>query len=208
VRAGTLLEGADLRRLEDAHDALFERFWGVRVGQMRDVALNQAREWVKEYRDVIYQAPFQIQVDMLFVLRAIGILSGLATRLDPEFDPWVKTIPYAERFAKEELQQTWQGWLLEILKIGEHTIKLPIRMDRVLADIMNGRIHVENSFSADARRHLQQLDRSIKGLTWVVLAVGLWMSGIYLHVETHHKHWGMLLLGIAFLALVKGLKKG
>ena len=110
--------------------------------------------------------------------------------------------------AKEALQQTWQGRFLEILKIGEQAIKLPIQMDRVLTDIMNGRIHVENSFSADARRCLQQLNRSIKGLTWGVLAVGLWLSGIYLQVETHHKHWGMLLLGIAIFALVKGLKKG
>ncbi|MDX1524572.1 MAG: AarF/UbiB family protein, partial [Anaerolineae bacterium] len=64
VKAGTLLPGADLKRLEEAHDALFERFWGVRVGRMKDVALKEADYLMREYRDVIYEAPFQFQVDM------------------------------------------------------------------------------------------------------------------------------------------------
>ena len=52
-----------------------------------DLALDEARYFYKEYRDIVYDMPFQFPVDLLFVLRASGILSGMSTNLDPEFDP-------------------------------------------------------------------------------------------------------------------------
>jgi len=78
------------------------------------------RYFWQEYRDIIAEAPFQIQADMLFIGRAVGILSGPATRLDPEFDPWTKTLPYARRFAKEELTGGWQGIWDELFMLGRH----------------------------------------------------------------------------------------
>ena len=58
--------------------------------------------------------PFQIQAEMLFIGRAVGILAGMTTQLDPEFDPWAKSIPYARVFAKEELKVSWKDLPEEI----------------------------------------------------------------------------------------------
>ena len=52
-----------------------------------------------QYRDILYELPFQVQVDLLFASRAVGLLAGLSTQLDPEFDPWAETLPFAERLA-------------------------------------------------------------------------------------------------------------
>ena len=133
VNAGSLLPGADLKRLEEAHAAVFNRLWGVRSGQIRELALDEVRYFAREYRDVIYEAPFQFQADMLFVVRAIGILSGMAANLDPDFDPWVKTIPYAERFAHEELQKDWREWSRDFSKLAQALFKLPTRLDHMLS---------------------------------------------------------------------------
>ena len=35
VSAGVLLPGADLVRLEEIHEELFRRFWGVSIGSLR-----------------------------------------------------------------------------------------------------------------------------------------------------------------------------
>ena len=113
ISAGVLSSHEKLERIEEAHEALFDRLWGVRVGEFRNLAVSEAKYFLKEYRDVIYHAPFQFQADMLFVIRAIGILSGLATHLDPGFDPWTKTIPYAERFTRAKMNQGWMGWQQE-----------------------------------------------------------------------------------------------
>ena len=127
--AGVLLPGADLKRLEEVHEALFQRFWGVRIGELRDAAFSEASLLPARYRDLLYEIPFQVQVDLLFVSRAVGLLAGLATGLDPEFDPWAETIPFAERLAAEEVRKGWREWLDELARQGRASLELPMRVD-------------------------------------------------------------------------------
>jgi predicted unusual protein kinase regulating ubiquinone biosynthesis (AarF/ABC1/UbiB family) len=206
VRAGALLPGADIRRLEEAHETLFNRFWGLRVGQFRDV-FSEARSFISEYRDVILDSPFQFQADMLFVLRAVGILSGLATHLDPEFDPWSKTIPFAERFAKEELRRNWQEWMREIAVIGQNLLKLPTELERVLTDSRRGRLALRTQLSAESREILKRLERSVKRLTWAVTGCGLLIAGATLYAGDRAPVSAEILIVTALLLMVWGLTK-
>ena len=200
VHAGTLLPGADLKRMEEAHEAMFERFWGVRMGQMRDVAFNEARYFFREYRDVIYDAPFQFQVDMLFVMRAVGILSGMATNLDPDFDPWAETIPFAERLAADELQRDWREWLQEIAVFGQLVFKLPGQLDRVLALAQRGNLTVQASLAPDTRKTIKQLEQSVNRLSWMVVAVGMLIAGV--NLIGAEGNTGLLGQGLMILAAV------
>ncbi|MBL0716048.1 MAG: AarF/ABC1/UbiB kinase family protein, partial [Desulfosarcina sp.] len=102
IIAGALRPGTDLRRLEEAHQEWLQKIWGLRLGNIQETAFRELRYFLREYRDLLVGTAFQIQADMLFIGRAIGILAGLATRIDPDFDPWSKTLPYAKRFAMEE----------------------------------------------------------------------------------------------------------
>ena len=68
---------------------------------MRDVALAEGQELAREFGDLLFDAPIQLQADMIFALRAVGLLAGLCSQLDPTFDPWQETIPYARRFARD-----------------------------------------------------------------------------------------------------------
>ncbi len=119
VQAGTLLPGADLKRLEEVHQALLNRFWGANARQMKGVVLAEAESLMREYRDVIYDAPFQFQADMLFAARAVAILSGIATNLDETFDPWQEIVPFAERLAAKELRLNWQEFLKEVFTLSQ-----------------------------------------------------------------------------------------
>lgn len=206
VKAGVLLPGADLKRLEEAHAAMFERFWGVRMGQMQSVAMSEAQYFMREYRDVIYEAPFQFQVDMLFVMRAIGILSGMATNLDPEFDPWTETIPFAERLAAEELQRNWRGWLEEGTNLFQLLLRLPGQSERVLTLAERGNLAIQASLAPDTRKAAQRLERAISRLGWMVLATGLLISGVMLRSDGDTA--GYWLLGLALLAFLWGLWRG
>jgi predicted unusual protein kinase regulating ubiquinone biosynthesis (AarF/ABC1/UbiB family) len=207
VNAGVLLPGADLKRLEEAHEAMFERFWGVRMGQMRNVALNEARYFFREYRDLIQEAPFQFQVDMLFVVRALGILSGMATNLDPEFDPWAETIPFAERLAKEELRQNWRGWLQEIVSLGQLVLKLPDQLDRVLTQAQRGNLVIQTSLAPDTRKTIQRLEQAINRLTWVVVAASLLIAGVNWQAGHSNDSLGRWFMILALLAFVWGMFK-
>ncbi|MFN8457590.1 MAG: AarF/UbiB family protein [Anaerolineae bacterium] len=208
VNAGVLLPGADLKRLEEVHAAMFERFWGVRMGQMRNVAMNEARYFLREYRDVIYEAPFQFQVDMLFVMRAVGILSGMATNLDPDFDPWAETIPFAERLAKDELQQNWRGWLQELLNIGQLIFRLPNQLDRLLTQAQRGSLVVQTSLAPDARKSAQRLEQAVNRLTWVIVAASLLIAGVNWQTAHEGDLLGLGLIILAVIAFGWGMLKG
>lgn len=208
VDAGTLLPGADLKRLEEAHQALFDRFRGVNVGRLKDVALGGAKEFLRDYRDVIQAAPFQFQADMLFVVRAIGILSGLAAHLDPDFDVWSKTLPYAQRYAREEIRS--EGWdrLGALARALRSAAGLPERLDRLLRHAERDDLTVRTGLTPELRRRLESLDRTLDRLGWMVLAAGLGVAAAVLHGMRPGGWTAPALAVLAALAFVRGRRDG
>ncbi len=180
VSAGLLLPNADLKRLEEVHDVLFKHIGGVRMGQLRDVALKQAETMLRDYRDLIYEMPFQFPTDMLFALRAVAILSGLATSLDPDFDPWAATVPFAEGLAVGELRREWRGYLEELGEVARLLLGMPRRIDRLLNQVERGHLTVETSLAPDHAKALRRIERSVDRQTWAILAAGLLIAGALL----------------------------
>lgn len=203
VEANSLLPGADLKRLEEAHQMIFERFWGIGMRRMRDIAMNDAEYFLREYRDLIYEAPFQVQVDMLFAARGVGLLSGMATNLDPDFDPWAETIPFAENLAREELQRNWPEILQEIVNLARIMATMPDKLDQVLTKAQRGTLAVENALAPDARRAIRGLERALNRLTWVLVFLGLLVAGVLLRAmeEPNWVNGGLLVLSGLVLAL-------
>jgi predicted unusual protein kinase regulating ubiquinone biosynthesis (AarF/ABC1/UbiB family) len=203
--AGVLLPGANKKRLEEATDDAFRRFWGVKMGEMRDTALGEAQYFFREYRDIVYEAPFQFPADMLFIVRALGILSGMATNLDPNFDPWNETIPFAERLAKEELQRDWRGWLQEIVNLGQLVLKLPAQLERVLIEAERGNLTIQTSLAPDARKAIMQVEQAVVWLGWMVVAAGLLIAGVNLYLG--ESGLGLWLIIAALLTFLWGAFK-
>lgn len=205
LSAGVLLPGADLRRLEEIHEALFQRFWGVRIGSLRDVALAETGYFVREYRDLIYEMPFQAQVELLFAWRAIGLLSGLATYLDAEFDPWSEAVPFAERLAAEELRRGWRDMLQELLLQGRSLLGLPRRAETLLARAERGTLAIQWTLAPDSRRQVQRLDRAVRRLGWMALASALIVAAALLYAADPAAPPARWLAGGAVAALLYGL---
>ncbi len=180
VDSGVLLPGADRKRIEALHETLLKRFGGVSIGKLSGAAMAQAQDLVIEYRDLVYEMPFQFPTDMLFAVRAVAILSGMATRLDPDFDPWAATLPFAERMAGEEVGRDWRLWLGELGDLGRLAWRLPSRLDRLLTQAERGDLVSQNALAPDAAKAFRRLERAVDRLTWGIIAVGLLLSGIIL----------------------------
>lgn len=176
--AGVLLPGADLARLEDVHRVFFDRLWGVKLADLRGVALSEARGLLRDYRDLVYEAPFQFPVDLLFALRAVGLLAGLATSLDHEFDPWAETMPFAEELSGHGPSETVRRALDQAGHFARLALRLPSALERVLIRAEREGVAVEVRLSHGARRDLRRLERAASRVAWFVAAGALLVAGV------------------------------
>ena len=179
--AGVILPGADLRRFEEVYEDLLERFWGVSIGELRDTAMAEAKYFFRRYRDLLFEMPIQVRVELLFVARAIGLLAGLATNLDPSFDPWAETIPFARRLAARELTKSPAEWAAELGKQARIAALLPERIERLAAHADRGDLGVEASFSRQALQRLDRLEAAGRRLVWAVIGGALVVAGATLY---------------------------
>ena len=85
---GVLLPHANLALLEKAEAQAFERFWGKSIAELREISFEEMHEFAIEFRELMYTMPFQIPQDLILLGRALAILSGMCTGLNPGFNVW------------------------------------------------------------------------------------------------------------------------
>lgn len=110
--------------------------------------------------------------------RAVGILAGMSTTLDPDFDPWAETLPFAEELAREELGDVARRVLGELAEAGRRLLHLPAGLERTLALAEGEGLRVRGDLTDDARRSLRRIERASVRLAWTVAA--LFLGGLQL----------------------------
>jgi predicted unusual protein kinase regulating ubiquinone biosynthesis (AarF/ABC1/UbiB family) len=203
--AGVLLPEADLARLEEIHRDLFDRFWGLKLSELQGVAQSQAPHLIWQYRDVVYQAPVQFPVDLLFTFRALGILTGMATTLDPELDPWAETLPFAKELAKESLGEAARRAFAELTEAGGLLLRLPAGLERTLALAEGEGVRVRAELADDDRRVLRRIGRAGTRLAWTIAASALLLAGLQLELARPGSHAAVALWIAAGGAFLWGL---
>ena len=153
-----------------------------------------------------------MQVDLLFVSRAVGLLSGMATTLDPEFDPWAETIPFAERLASDEvarLRRDWREWLRTGVVQARALLGLPRRIEDLVVRAERGELAVRSSLAPEAERTIRHLERAAHRLAWTVLAAAFVVGAVVLHVDAPGEAWDRWLAVLAVASFLWGtLTKG
>jgi predicted unusual protein kinase regulating ubiquinone biosynthesis (AarF/ABC1/UbiB family) len=115
---GFLLPGADTQRLEDATRAVFDQVWGLSMAQMGSISYGDMANLGKEFNDLLFAMPFQVPQDFIYLGRTVGILSGICTGLDPNFNPWSEMQPYAQKLIKQQLSANGASPLANIFGSG------------------------------------------------------------------------------------------
>jgi len=197
-KLGFLLPEVDLELLEKAEEKAFERFWGKNMAELREIDHREFMEFGKEFRDLMYEMPFQIPQDLLLLGRTIAILSGMCTGLDPGFNVWESLQPYAEELIKSEISGNWEVWWKEIETLLRSLLNLPRRMDGLLGQVERGEIKVQ---APELQAQLEGVAKNLQGLTGAVLFAALFIGGMQL-VLAGHTLPGYILLGSAFIPLL------
>jgi predicted unusual protein kinase regulating ubiquinone biosynthesis (AarF/ABC1/UbiB family) len=203
--AGVLLPGADLARLEQMEADMLERYSGLTLKQAQERAMGEWQDLAHEYRDILYEMPFQLPTDLLFVGRAMAILFGMATSLDPDFDPWTAIEPFAKQMAAEEIRRDWRGWLGEVEKFVRLLFSLPGQADRFFRQASQGRLAVQTTWSPDDRRAVHRVETAVNRLGAAVIFAALLLAAVAVYVVRGEGVVSYVFFALAAVALLGAL---
>lgn len=197
---GFLLPGADTQALEQASAAIFDRFWGMSMSELKNVRPKEVHDIGHRVRDVMVETPFQVPNDLLMLIRTIAILSGMCTGLDPNFNLWEQLSPYASKLVQEEASSAFSvdNILKQVGDVVQAFVALPSQASRLLAQMESGGLVVQ---SPQVTREVRTLGRSVDRLTGGVIFAAFLVSGVML-LNNGNSQLGGGLLGAAGATLL------
>jgi predicted unusual protein kinase regulating ubiquinone biosynthesis (AarF/ABC1/UbiB family) len=154
---GILLPGADTAMLEKAEAEMFKRFWGKGMDELSNINMDEIRDFTYEFRELLYNMPFQLPQDLIFLGRAVGILSGMCTGLDPQINVFEHLGPFTQKIISEDAKHDLNYWLKEAGDIGLKLIKLPIRLDALLSKLDRGELTIRDPQLSDNLRRVERI---------------------------------------------------
>ena len=169
---GILLPGADLQLLEKAESAMFQRFWGKGMDELSNIRMEEIHDFAYEFRDILYNMPFQLPQDLIFLGRAIGILSGMCTGLDPKVNIFDHLGPFSQKIIAEESQHDWRYWLTEAGGLARKVLTLPIRADALITRMERGELNVRDPQLAENVKRLEKtISKAVAGIIFAAFLV-------------------------------------
>ncbi len=194
-RLGFFLPGTDLRPIEAAADKVFARFYGLSMGELARIDHREFANLALEFRDLIFQMPLQLPQDFIFMGRMLGILSGLATGLDPDFNVFEGVEPFARELLAAEKEEWGERLLNELQSMGALLWRLPRLTGETMLALSRDGLEVRITRSQELERLVSRLERGMERLLRGIVLASLVLTGAFLLTGGQEK------LGWALLAL-------
>ncbi|MBA3530924.1 MAG: AarF/ABC1/UbiB kinase family protein [Ardenticatenales bacterium] len=193
---GFLLPEADNRALIAALETLFDRYYGMSMAELTSIDYAEVEQLIQQFRDIIYDFPFQIPQDFIFLGRTLGILSGIATGLDPQFSPLGGLEPFARRLIGAEAVGAIGEAAREASELAVLLVALPRRLDRLLRRIEDGDLAEEAVQPALDR--LEGIEGAFNRLTDTIMLIGF-SAGWYFTREEEGRISYSMIAGAAWM---------
>jgi predicted unusual protein kinase regulating ubiquinone biosynthesis (AarF/ABC1/UbiB family) len=120
---GVLLPTDNTDQLEEVTRKELAYVWGKTPSELMQMSHAEMRELAHQYRDLFYELPFQVPQNFIYLGRAAGILSGMCTALDPDFNAWDVLAKYARKLLAQTsmadtgaMIQVAFGWLGRLVR--------------------------------------------------------------------------------------------
>ncbi len=195
---GVLLPSADTELLEQAERQMFERFWGMSMSELRKVDRREMRDFAHQFRDLMYEMPFQLPHNLLLLGRTVAILSGMCTGLDPDFNVWEELEPYAQKLVADEVGSNWEVWLDELGDLVKELIALPAQAGRVLTRMEQGELNVN---MPQVNRQLSYVEGAMNRVSGALIFSVFLLGGVLLR-NAGDNLLGYVFWGLSLLALI------
>ncbi len=180
-RIGVILPGADKRPIIMAVQVMMRHVYNRSVRELNSIDVEAIFD---ETKDVIYNLPFQLPQDMLYLGRALSLVSGLATTIEPDINLFASLQPFARMMLDREQQKSdWVGDMQhELRELAQILVTLPRNMDSYYKSANRGELKTRTDFSR-LERTMRRVEHSNDRLTGGMLATGLFLGGVQLRAQ-------------------------
>ncbi|MFN8527784.1 MAG: AarF/UbiB family protein [Anaerolineae bacterium] len=219
---GFLLPGTDTERLEEATRLVFDQVWGLSVQDMSSISFDTMSKIGSEFGDLLFTMPFQVPQDFIYLGRTFSILSGLATSLDPNFNPWSELQPYTMKMMQQQvaiipagsgLNPVLQNLLsgnapAALLSLGQSVIERAInpngKANSVLQRLESGELKMRVEPTAAYQRQLARIEAQGRKTSRAVVFGSLLVASTIFYTSGDHVIGviGFVLAGVSYLRVI------
>lgn len=186
----------------------YERLKDIKIDQLKDFKLDQIQrlEDIIEFRklDISFRdllGTFNVPKDWALLERALILLVGLTTHLDPKLNPLTIIIPYAEAFVLGK-DRTFADLVLDAVKeVALSYLRLPAELQRTLRKLNQGELEIA---SVQGRLQAESIRAGLNRLTYAGLALGGFALG-YLLQKQAFPHYEWFYYGSGLFGLMLGI---
>jgi predicted unusual protein kinase regulating ubiquinone biosynthesis (AarF/ABC1/UbiB family) len=175
-KMGFILEGADFRAIIDFAQSLMDKYRDIAPRELKKLTVDDI--W-KEIENVIEVLDF-IQIPNNFILlgRTIGILNGIAYRLNPEANIIEIGTPFIKEFLRGGRSEQVETILRELKDTGIKLWRIPSLMDEFFHRANRGDLVVRMSHS-DTEKATEQFASITRIMMLVILTVTTAVAALF-----------------------------
>lgn len=204
IRAmGMLLPSAEGAPLEQAMSELFDRFGGMGFAELQKVDPHEFKDFADKFGVVVRTMPFQLPENLLLIIRAVSVTSGVSTALNPAFNIWTAIEPYAARLTSDQRGNAARALFTQAVDTLGVIARLPRQLDDLSTLIQRGRLSIEIPAIEHRLRALERLGQRVVS---AAIFAGLLLGGIFLRQSDEVVGW--VLIGASSLPLIHAVFAG
>lgn len=190
---GFFLPGADIERINVANARLLDQIWGRNLLDLSRPDPREVQELTLEFRDLLFEFPFQVPQDFIYLGRAVGMLSGLVSQLNPEINPWYHIEKYGQQVLKSEVgRQITREVVTDTFR---RYARIPAQLQQFLDSAEAGRLQIRTIQDEQTRNRLDKIERRVNQLNGTLFATALLVSGTLLYLNGNttlgYVAWGL-----------------
>jgi predicted unusual protein kinase regulating ubiquinone biosynthesis (AarF/ABC1/UbiB family) len=195
---GLLLPSANLEMLERAEARVLEQFWGRTLEDIQQIGRQEFRVLAKDFRELLYTMPFHVPEDLILLGRTLGILSGMCTGMNPQFNVWNELTPFAKALVEEDASFNWRTLVGEAWDFAAATLALPRQAEAVLGKLNRSELALR---IPNVEEQLGRLELTMRRVMGAVIGAAAVLGAVQLYVAGHRTAGAWLAAG-AVMALL------
>lgn len=206
-KMGFIIEGADYRAIAEVTQDLIDKYRYITPENLKALTVDDIGDEINNIRGVIHN--FQVPNYFVLLARTIGMLNGMAYRLNPDVNILEIGKPYIKEFFKGSKEERVDQVIDTVTKKIRELVDLPSQAHDLLTKANRGELSVRIAKS-DMEGLGKQLSSLSDVMLIVILTVNASTAGLFLVLLGHHAASRVVAgaaVFLSFFAVFKLLKR-